>query len=164
MSHPDWLPPLVCLEDHGGDWQRYEAALYEVFRDDFVNARPSVEGQNVVYRRRPLVRCHENTFWHLISTGRPGDLRIRDRSRCERIRWPRAVIDAHPSPDVRAWRSKRGSDTNLVVALPDFSYVVILGHRRGSFLLLTAYPVERRHRRRKLRKEWEKNQQEGNNS
>jgi len=156
VSLPDWLPPLVRLDDYGGDWERYEEALYEAFRADFTNSQCYLGSQRVAYRKRPPVRGRANTFWHLISTGLPGKARTRDRSRCERIRWPRALIDAYPGPNVKAWRVQRGGDTNLAIAPGDFSYVVILQQRRGYVLLVTAYPVEWERRRRQMERQWDK--------
>jgi hypothetical protein len=40
MSPDGWLPHLVLLHDHQGDWETYEAVLYGHFCDDFV-ARPT---------------------------------------------------------------------------------------------------------------------------
>jgi hypothetical protein len=54
------------------------------------------------------------------------------------------------------WRSERQGDQRIVIALADFSYVVVLADRREYVLLWTAYCVEHEHRRAKLRKECER--------
>ena len=155
MSLPDWLPPLVRLEDHGGDWGRYEEALYEVFCADFIRSRPSVHGERVAWRRHPMVNGRESTFWHLISRGPVEARRVRNERRCERIRWPRFLIDAYPHPRLRSWRNRRGRGWNLVIALEDFSYAVVLGIRRDYMLLITAYFVGKERERRTLRRQYQ---------
>jgi len=155
VSLPDWLPPLVRLDDYGGDWERYEEALYEAFRADFTNSRPSVAGQRVIWRRHPTVNGRENTFWHLITRGPEEARRLRDERRCERIRWPRFLIDAYPHPRLRSWRNRRRRGWNLVIALEDFSYAVVLGIRRDYMLLITAYFVGDERGRRRLRRQYQ---------
>ncbi len=49
--------------------------------------------------------------------------------------------------------NKRGSDERILIALPDFSYLVVLADRGDFVLLWTAYPVEHDHQKRKLWKE-----------
>lgn len=48
----------------------------------------------------------------------------------------------------------RGKEERIVIALEDFSYVVVLADRRDYILLWTAYCVEREHTRRKLKNEF----------
>jgi len=155
VSLPDWLPALVRLEDYGGDWRIYEAALYEAFCADFANSQPSIAGQRVAWRRHPMVNGRENTFWHLISRGHEEAGRVRDERRCERIRWPRFLIDLYPDPRLRSWRYRRGRGWNLVIALEDFSYAVVLGIRRDYMLLITAYFVGDERGRRRLRRQYQ---------
>jgi hypothetical protein len=62
------------------------------------------------------------------------------------------MIEHSPS-DVRVWRSQRRGDPRIVIALGDFSYVVVLAERREYVVLWTAYFVDQAHRREKLRKE-----------
>lgn len=59
---------------------------------------------------------------------------------------------------MRRWSNRRGSDTRILLALDDFSYVVVLADRGDYVLPWTAYTVERKHRREKLRKEYEEYQ------
>ena len=62
MSPDGWLPPLVLLNDHQGDWETYKAVLYGHFCDDFVaRATASSQGTKMpranwdVMRRYPVV-------------------------------------------------------------------------------------------------------------
>lgn len=147
-SHPEWLPALMLLAESGGDWQRYVEAIHAAFRADFITDHPDFEGRRCACKRHPMI----DGFWHLISEGAVEADRLPDLRRCERIRWPRAMIERSPD-QLRVWRSERPGDHRIVIALP---YVVVLADRRDYVLLWTAYCVEHEHRRAKLRKESER--------
>lgn len=151
----DWLPALVCLPECGGDWDRYLGAIYRVFRTDFVDTTPAMAGIRCGLRHPELIEGKEGTFWHIISEGLTEDERIPDLRRCERIRWPRPIVESAGSDRIRCWRYKRNGDRRISIALEDFTYLLILVDRRSYVLLLTAFPVESRRRRERLRKEYE---------
>ena len=67
--HPDWLPPLVALDDYGGDWERYLKAIYAYFKADFLDNKPFYQGVKMALKRHPVIQGKEATFWHLISEG-----------------------------------------------------------------------------------------------
>jgi len=148
---PDWLPDLLLFH---GDWSAYVEEVYQVFRQDFFIDCVRFRGRRVSVRREPLDQGKETGFWHAISEGKEEEERTPDLRRCERIRWIRALLEADTAK-VRIWKNRRGSDRRIVVALPDFSYVVVLADRGKYVLFITAYHVERERRRQKLRKEWE---------
>ncbi len=156
MSDPlGWLPDLVLFEAHDGDWARYIEAVHAVFRRDFVSSRPPFRGRPLNLKRHPVTQGREATFWHFISEGSNEEERLPDLRRCERIAWPRPIIEAVESGHVHCWPNLRGREQRFVLAVEDFSYVVVLADR-GAFLLpWTAYCVEREHQRRKLQKEYE---------
>jgi len=150
-----WLPRLVLLPDYGGEWGRYLEAVYTYFRQDFIVSSPRWEGKRIGMKRHPMVAGKEATFWHLISEGEVEKDRLPDIRRCERIRWPRPMIEAGRDGQVRCWRNRKGHECRIVIALGDFSYIVVLALRKDYAILWTAYYVEREHRRAKLRKECE---------
>lgn len=152
----DWLPDLVCLEDHGGDWHSYLAAVYEHFRSDFVLSRPVFDEKPIFLKRHPELDGKEAAFWHVISEGKDESARTPDLRRCECVRWLRPMIEAVGTSRVRCWRNqRRANEKRVVIALGDFSFVVVLADRGDRFLLWTAYPVGYRNRREALRKEYE---------
>jgi len=106
-QHPDWLPALVLFKDSGNVWQDYLAVLYGWFRVDFVDSKPDWPGKRVGLKRKPLYDGKEATFWHFIQEGPEEAERMPDLRRCERIRWPRKVIDRfeekNPSPEIRSY-------------------------------------------------------------
>jgi hypothetical protein len=103
-----------------------------------------------------LVNGREATFQHLVSKGREESKRMPDLRRCERIRWPRAIIDALGTHCVVAWANERRGDRRVVIALPDFTYAVILADRGDHIMLWTAYVVDEAYRRKQMRAEWKR--------
>jgi hypothetical protein len=150
-----WLPPLVELSSSGGDWNAYVEVLYSHFCNDFIRGTPSFPGRRWAMKRYPLLRGKEATFWHIVSEGPVEDERLPSLRRCERIRWPRALIDAFGTQRVRFWKQRRGREIRIALAPESFEYLVILADRGQSVLLWTAFPVEYRHQRRKLEAEHE---------
>jgi hypothetical protein len=152
---PAWLPVLMTLSDADGDWPSYLAAIYARFIQDFITTKPTYPARRFAIKRHPLILDKEATFWHLISEGQDEAERTPDMRRCERICWPRAMLDHLDSGEVLVWENRRRDEVRVLIALPDFSYVVVLADRGEYILLWTAYPVEQPHRRRKLQQEYE---------
>jgi len=152
---PDWLPPLQPFAAKGGDWKWYVEILYDVFRKDFLVTPPQFRGLPVRIKRLPFKEEKEAGFWHLISEGEVEQERDADLDRCARIGWLRPMLEAVDTDRVKWWMSVRGTLWRYVIALPDFSYVVILDDRDDHVYLWTAYCVKQQHRRRKLAKECE---------
>ena len=151
---PSFLPALILLNDFGGDWDAYLEAIYGVFKKDFIDSRPHYDGRRVGIKRFPMDRGKEATFWHLISEGTVELDRIPDLRRCERISWPRPMIEIKNPEGIKIWKNTSRGGTRVVIALEDFSYIVVLAERNDYLLLWTAYFVEKEHRRRKLQKDY----------
>lgn len=149
----DWLPPLITLSDHDGKFDPFLEAVYKAFCDDFVHSKPSYDGKPFGLKKHPIELNKEATFWHVVSQGSTEADRNICLQRCERIRWPRPIIEAAMSGKVRIWKNSRRSEDRIVLAVDDFSYVVVLAERAAFVLLWTAYIVEQDHSRRQ--KEYE---------
>ena len=154
-SSPDWLPPLVFFQEYNGSWERYVEILYRHFRKDFIDSSPMFRDTRLALKRHPMEQGKEATFWHLISEGRVEDERLPDLRRCERIRWPRPIIEHADDPPIKVWENKRKGEKRICIWFEDVEYLVVLALRKGYILLWTAYPVTRPHRKRKLQKEYE---------
>jgi hypothetical protein len=152
---PVWLPAKVLLSDFGGDWARYEEALYAIFCRDFKGDRMYFRGQPLGLKRHPLLDGKEATFWHFTTEGSIEAQRTPDLRRCERIGWPRAIIERAEDPAVKVWDNDRGGERRVCLWLEDESYLVVLAVRNGYVLPWTAYLVTREHQKRKLQKEFE---------
>lgn len=150
---PEWLPELVLLSSVGGRWDKYMERLYDFFRTDFLLAPPDYKGLRVGVKRNPLTSGREASFWHLISEGPVEEDRLPNLRRCERIRWPKRIIDHANEDTVLCWENTRRGETRALLWVPDAEFLVVLARRSGYYLMWTAYPVTRAHRKRKLQKE-----------
>ncbi len=155
MGEYDWLPALIPF-----DWNRYEESLavaYAVFDRDFGSdkSRPGFQGRRLGLKRHPELDGKSATFWHFVTEGKVEADRTPVRPRIERIAWPRKLITetGQIPPRVHVWSNKRGRSTRWMIALEDFSYVVVLDDRGEYLLPWTAYPVEHEHQREKLQRE-----------
>lgn len=152
---PDWLPPLVMLSDHGGDWHRYLDALYAWFNQDFIDSKPVFQGRRLGLKRHPMTHGKEATFWHTTSEGQGEENRTPDLRRCERIRWPKPVIENSEDSQIKWWISVKCNKSRIHIWLENDDYIVVLADRKGFLLPWTAFLVTREHTRRKLTKEHE---------
>ncbi len=146
----DWLPGLL---EFSGDWSSYVEEVYDAFSRDLLASPTRFRGRRVAVRRDPRDQGKEAGFWHAISEGPEEQERTPDLRRCERVRWIRALIECSDRKKVRIWGVMRGSDRRVLIALKDFTYVVVLAVRKKYVLFITAYAVWQRHRREKLRRE-----------
>jgi hypothetical protein len=81
------------------DWNRYLDALYAWFTQDFIDSKPVFQGRRLGLKRHPMSHGKEATFWHMIQEGKEEEQRTPDFRRCERIRWPKPIIEhdgVHP--------------------------------------------------------------------
>jgi len=158
---PDWLPSLVYLDQFGGEWDRFIEAVYAYFKVDFMDSKPRFQNKAIRLKRYPPLDGKEATFWHITSEGRKEDKRVPDLRRCERIRWPRPIIEHYNDESIRCWSNIRGNarrrnERRIVLWFYDEDYVVVLADRGGYILLWTAYYVSWDSTRKKLLKDYEK--------
>lgn len=111
-------------------------------------------------KRYPMEQGKDATFWHMISEGKTEADRLVDFRRCERIRWPRPIVESVPSADLRIWPERRKGENRIAIALSDFSYIFILAERKGRtgiyYIPWTAYYVKHEHDRLHYEREWRK--------
>ena len=152
---PAWLPPLITMNDFGGDWERFVAAVYAQFKADFIDRMPAFRGTPLRLKRYPMMAGKEATFWHMTSEGKIEDERPPDFRRCERIAWVAAIIEHSDDPAVKVWENERKGERRVLLWLDAHDFLVVLAVRSGYLLPWTAYPVPHDHTRRKLTKEYE---------
>lgn len=95
------------------------------------------------------------TFWHIISEGPIEEERLPDIRRCERIRWPRAIIENSEDAGIKVWENENKGEKRVCLWLEQQEYLVVLGFRGVNYVLWTAYCVTEQHRKRKLQREYE---------
>ena len=152
---PAWLPALIGLNQFGGNWDQYLDAIYARFRTDFVGVAIQYEGKTVGLKRHPVERGREATFWHLTSEGKTEADRVPDLRRCERIGWPRAILDNCQDPCLKSWVEDVRGDSRIHILCEDAQYLFVLSDRGHYVLPWTAFHIDQPHRLRRLIKRWE---------
>lgn len=152
---PTWLPPLVLFSDYGGNWDAYLDAIYDWFKQDFIDSKPMFQGRRLGLKRHPMSHGKEATFWHMIQEGAVEEDRTPDFRRCERIRWPKPIIEHDADDVIKVWANQRQGDMRICLWFEQENYLVILADRGNYILPWTAYLVEQPHRQRKLQREYE---------
>ena len=152
---PAWLPPLVLLGDYGGHWDSYLDAIYAFFKRDFIDSKPMFHGRRLGLKRFPMAHGKEATFWHMTSEGLVEEERTPDLRRCERIRWPKPLIEHTDDTSVKYWVTVKRNEDRIHIWLEDLDYVVVLADRKDYLLPWTAFLVTQNHTKGKLRKEHE---------
>jgi hypothetical protein len=149
-----WLPDLVLFE---GDWHRYIEKIYHYFKADFIATKPKYLGKSIALKRHPMTDGKETTFWHMISEGKIESERIPDLRRCERIRWPKPIIEhSDQEKTIKVWENVRKNKNRICIWLESHEYLIVLDNRRDYILFWTAYLITENHSKRKLQKEYER--------
>jgi hypothetical protein len=167
MLNNCWLPYLVDYNSFGGDWKKYEAAIYAVFKKDFIDSKPKFEEKQVQIRRQPMVNNKEDTFIHVTHQdyNKNGE-RLPDMRRCERIRWVRSFIEKYNCDSslcldcdgVKVWEEKapKGTGKRVHLLLEEERYMVVVECRNSYCLLITAFYFEYDHELKKKLKHSER--------
>jgi hypothetical protein len=68
-----------------------------------------------------------------------------------------AFVNRRPTEEDRIvwWKNERRSEERYLLALPDFSYLMVVADRGNYVLPWTHYHVDREHRRTKYQKEYQ---------
>lgn len=144
---------LVLKQEHE-TIEEYINRVYEIFKNDFVDNKPAF-CKRVGLKKHPLKNAREATFWHFTTFGEVEDERKIDISRCERIRYPKNIIEHFSEQSIKCWKNKRGRDTNILLFFEEKNYLVVLSDRGEYVLPWTAYLVNYKNQREKLLKEYE---------
>lgn len=156
VMQPVWLPDLILMTAFGGNWERFFSAVYAAFEQDFVLNKPVFRGKRLGLKRHPEYDGKSATFWHMISTGEVEEEREPDLRRCERIRWPRPIIENDSAPELKVWAEPRGKQQRIHIWFEAEGYLVVLDDRGDYILPWTAFFIEHEHQRRKYTKRWER--------
>ena len=149
------LPDLVLLEDYSGNFDAYNQAVYEVFKNDFIKTRPTFNGTKLRLKKHPYIDGKEYTYYHFTHSGNVEIERIPDLRRMERMPFPRPIIDNSKNNALRAWKIKRGTKERILIFSETEQYLVILEDRVDYILPWTAYYIEYTNKIRRLIKEYE---------
>lgn len=156
---PNWLPKIEPFEEYNNDWQSYCDALYQIFRRDFIENITYFRDQKVGLKRMPIEQGKESTFWHITSKGEEEADRKPDFRRCERIRWPKPIIENHSDDALKIWTEKRNGEHRIHIWLQADGYLIVLNRRKGYLILWTAFHVARERQKEKYLRRWERNRE-----
>jgi hypothetical protein len=155
MSGPNWLPNLFVVNPWTHD--TYDA-LYQLFRDDFVESQIDYQGYSVWFFPE-MEDGREKVFWHLTSRvdNETGD-RLPDLRRSERLPWVRPMLENHLHPEVLAWDHEEGDGSiKTYVWLKDFDFVVIMKKFPDrTRRLITSFWLEYPNAKKKLMKKYDR--------
>lgn len=151
MTLECWLPAII---PYGGNWNDYLLIIYAKYEEDFVKTSPIFRGTKLAIKRLPKDRGLDATFWHLVEK-ESGGTRALDFRRCERIPWPKPIVEHCDGPCVKIWENIRKGKRRILIWYEEAKYLVVLEKRTGYILFWTAYIVENHHREIKLMKEYE---------
>lgn len=144
--------PLPPLESFSGNWQEYVDRIYRIYQKLILYSGLRFRGEPVKPRYTPKTNGKEYGFWHVVQEGPVEEERTPDLRRCEHIRWISWIIEnVNNFKEITWWEENpKSSITDVVLWLEAKQYVVILSKRRNYWLLKTAYPVDKPHKRRSL--------------
>ena len=147
-----WVPDCIYFEDYDKDFKKYEAALYHIFKRDFLESQPSFLGKPVRFRKYPMENDKEEAFYHITCNDY---CHVKDRSpdfrRSERIEWCRAFIEKYKCEGyecedcsgIHVWTEWYRGKLQTCILSEDYRYIVVLEEREDYYLLVSAYYVER---------------------
>jgi hypothetical protein len=90
-------------------------------------------------KKHPLHQGKEATFWHFITKGEEEAERIPDLRRCERIKWPKPIIENNGDMIIKTWENVRNGEKRILLFIEEENYLVVLAGRNGYLLPWTAY-------------------------
>jgi hypothetical protein len=161
------LPLLICLENYENNFDVYLDKVYLSFQQDFLYSYPmfKYDPSEIHINSRPYTNDKEFTFWHIISEGKAENERVPNLRRCERIKFPRYLIENYESIDCKIWEkdvlANKSREKRIHISTSDFSFLIVLSKLNKSNLknkrtLITAFYVEREYQRKKYKSDHEK--------
>lgn len=155
MSRELVFPDLILFEEFGGNFKLYFEAVYEIFKNSFINDQPLYNGLSVSAQKHPEVDGIHRTFYHITHEGEIEKNRKPDFRRMERIRFPKYCIENCSHKDFYIWEKSVGRDNRIHILNEAERYLVVLTERKGYYLFWTAFYIEENHTIKKKKKEYE---------
>lgn len=144
------FPDLIEMNEYGGDFEDYFQAVYQVFKNHFIDHSPKFEGVPVYTKKFPLTDGkYHRTFYHITHEGEEEANRTPDLRRMERIRYPKFIITSHAHSELLVWVENRKKEERIHIFNEEEGYLLVLVKRKGFLLLWTAFFIEYPHQKRK---------------
>lgn len=156
IPKPLWLPKELCYADYEGNWGKFLSDVYDIFLNDFKRSQAKYEGHTIVYDST-IELGKERVFWHLIQRQDYSALeRLPDIRRCERIPWPRPIIEHSSDNAISVWKKEIKRQTRIHIWLESLDYIVVLAEMPRVIALVTAFCTDIESHRKKLMKDRKK--------
>lgn len=153
-NRPEWLSPLLKLEDFGGDATAYLDSLFEVFTSSFITTPLMFRGRRVFYdgtdfNGKPKAFDHITTETNKETGER--DLCLR---RCERIGWIKDIIENCNDSAVLVWEKEyypqgKGAQKRTLLFLEQENFLIVLNELKNGQMLVTAIYVDYPNKKRR---------------
>lgn len=156
---PDWLEPLVKLEDFNGDADKYIKRIFAIFERDFVLSKPKFRDK-VVLHDKGLDGNKPRTFVHITTESNGKGERILSLRRCERIGWIKAIIEHADDSAILVWEKEQATTKREAIRIYLFmekqDFLVILQEIKWGHYLITAVYVDNPRQKAKHIRAYEK--------
>jgi hypothetical protein len=143
------------------EFKKYEDKIFNKFLRLYENNAITFHGKSVAMKHYPPEYDKRSGFYHMVCENYEDTGNELDRSpnlrRYERITWAEQLINKCSDTsceELCIWRNIRRGKKNILIYCTSIDYLVVLGVRNNYFLLITAYPIEKGHTRRRLLKEY----------
>lgn len=142
--------------DFKQDYSQYENMIFNTFTKLYCETKNNFRGKPIYPKKYPPGYDEKSGFYHMACRNYFNTYDERDRkpdlNRCARIHWPSKILNEciDLCEKVMIWENERKGKRNTVIYCLDINYVIVLGHRKNYLLLITAYPVDEEHSRKKL--------------
>lgn len=156
---PTWLPEIISIN---GEWDTALDNLYTIFKTDFVQGQPTLNGIPIWWDNRKTDGKYEEGFWHLITKEDfSSKERLFDSRRAERLCWCVPTILNSKDNAVKIWDYEEAPRrVRTYVWLEQLDYLIILEKRKNRnvtvLFLVTAYYVEGESTKKKLEEKYSK--------
>lgn len=138
------LPSRIEWKMFAGDFDRYEEALYTIFKRDFIDNKPCFRGKFVDIIHQQFYNGKERSFWHIVTSGGEDIRRSFDEDRCGSISWVKALIEEDiVCEDFKVWVKwyDKSNRDRVFIWCSKVNYMVVLEDRGNTFKLITAFNV-----------------------
>lgn len=142
-------------------FSEYENKLFDIFKNLYLETELSYMELKVKMKHYPPDYGIKSSFYHLIyenySDSNKNEDRLPSLDRCKRLPWIKEIIDkcsTEPCDKILIWENQRHGTKNILLYCSELEYLVVLSKRSTYYLLTTAYPVDKPHRKESLLKEY----------
>ncbi|MBG0765921.1 MAG: hypothetical protein H0S78_13825 [Tissierellales bacterium] len=154
---------IIFNKNNFKDYFSYEDYLYKWYSKNILNHEHCFLGKKIHERQEGFENRKEKSFYHLICKNSNGkfDRVLTDFNRSSRIKWsielPKLLNcneNCTGCSGLKYWIKKYRKKNRHMMMFSELKYIVILDEEKDKFLLVTAYYLDKEHRRISLKNEY----------